>query len=832
MDVETTANTLASMGGQAGSAQRPINVDDDLEKALKASLENSGAGTGGVSNEDIEMNKILMASIQSANESGGSVGSVSNNPQWRKKETQLELTGLKNIGNTCYFNSMLQTYFMLPSVKKQVLSFPHSLEPPAAEDAGKAVPFMKQLQRLFVKLMLSNQKYVDPSELLKNLMGKDGQPISIGDQQDVADFSELILKTLEKGFELGSKANPEIQQDLVKKLFFGTGPEILMVDREDGTTVESSQDTEFSALILPIGTEDSNIYDRIEASVLQEVVGYVSESTSKPALARKCLWFQKVPSVLMLQQSRVQHDPERKTLVKRETPVTFDKEIFVDRFMIENKVETTRIRAQVAELKIQLEKLRAELREHTHYKGRNISLSDALKSVIDFCREKSEDAYLKNAELLSRDLESEDRIVEDLQDRIHALEIQIEGAYDHKKTRPYFLYAVWIHQGVAGSGHYWAYIRNPNTDQWTKFNDMRVSDADEETVMRESIGGYASSSAYFLIYLDSDLKSQFENEPKYSELVPPVLLKEAEDENIKFSKELEEFQEKHMDKFDLFCLKYNASLEEAKKAAEDSYYQNDPRTKSFAAFLESVGKPVEGMSVRVMDVFQTVFGRSFKDEVGSGMQQKLAENFLGPETMQATTSLAFDDTPIKPYKTVYEAFLRVSQFWEIGLAELAKGNLVSSLGATFVARELDKKLLEDKAKRSDQIDETIIIAELRLLEEALKKFRAGDSTGPNNVRSYVNSVNHFIYKNENIHQFLKKKYQEFVPVACEIEGMTGSAKETVNDLANVFNRANTPAVPFFGPTVVAVVPKEIPELDFKLNNSHRKFLEDFAEVET
>eukprot|EP01119_Soliformovum_irregulare_P016728 TRINITY_DN4887_c0_g1_i3.p1 TRINITY_DN4887_c0_g1~~TRINITY_DN4887_c0_g1_i3.p1 ORF type:complete len:586 (-),score=187.49 TRINITY_DN4887_c0_g1_i3:50-1573(-) len=480
MDVETTANTLASMGGQAGSAQRPINVDDDLEKALKASLENSGAGTGGVSNEDIEMNKILMASIQSANESGGSVGSVSNNPQWRKKETQLELTGLKNIGNTCYFNSMLQTYFMLPSVKKQVLSFPHSLEPPAAEDAGKAVPFMKQLQRLFVKLMLSNQKYVDPSELLKNLMGKDGQPISIGDQQDVADFSELILKTLEKGFELGSKANPEIQQDLVKKLFFGTGPEILMVDREDGTTVESSQDTEFSALILPIGTEDSNIYDRIEASVLQEVVGYVSESTSKPALARKCLWFQKVPSVLMLQQSRVQHDPERKTLVKRETPVTFDKEIFVDRFMIENKVETTRIRAQVAELKIQLEKLRAELREHTHYKGRNISLSDALKSVIDFCREKSEDAYLKNAELLSRDLESEDRIVEDLQDRIHALEIQIEGAYDHKKTRPYFLYAVWIHQGVAGSGHYWAYIRNPNTDQWTKFNDMRVSDADED----------------------------------------------------------------------------------------------------------------------------------------------------------------------------------------------------------------------------------------------------------------------------------------------------------------------------------------------------------------
>lgn len=43
------------------------------------------------------------------------------------------------------------------------------------------------------------------------------------------------------------------------------------------------------------------------------------------------------------------------------------------------------------------------------------------------------------------------------------------------KNCHYTLFAVWVHQGVAGSGHYWAHIRNPKTNQYIKFNDMRVN---------------------------------------------------------------------------------------------------------------------------------------------------------------------------------------------------------------------------------------------------------------------------------------------------------------------------------------------------------------------
>ena len=35
--------------------------------------------------------------------------------------------GLKNVGNTCYFNSLMQTYFMIPKLVEEIESFiPHA----------------------------------------------------------------------------------------------------------------------------------------------------------------------------------------------------------------------------------------------------------------------------------------------------------------------------------------------------------------------------------------------------------------------------------------------------------------------------------------------------------------------------------------------------------------------------------------------------------------------------------------------------------------------------------------------------------------------------------
>lgn len=82
------------------------------------------------------------------------------------------------------------------------------------------------------------------------------------------------------------------------------------------------------------------------------------------------------------------------------------------------------------------------------------------------------------------------------------------------KGRKFTLFGAWIHQGriwapkplitlgFAGGGHYWAYLKNYHTDKWIKFNDIRISQVEEELVLREAIGGSANTSGYFLIYVD------------------------------------------------------------------------------------------------------------------------------------------------------------------------------------------------------------------------------------------------------------------------------------------------------------------------------------------
>ena len=48
------------------------------------------------------------------------------------------------------------------------------------------------------------------------------------------------------------------------------------------------------------------------------------------------------------------------------------------------------------------------------------------------------------------------------------------------------LYATLVHDGVAGSGHYWAFLNLPRgrtENVWFKFNDTHVTPVDANTVI-------------------------------------------------------------------------------------------------------------------------------------------------------------------------------------------------------------------------------------------------------------------------------------------------------------------------------------------------------------
>lgn len=90
--------------------------------------------------------------------------------------THVRPVGLKNVGNTCYFNSMIQTYFNLPIVRDHVLSFspPAPEQTPSAEQAQPQPQTQEQSQA-----QEQGQASAQPQEQGEGGQGKPQPPATI-----------------------------------------------------------------------------------------------------------------------------------------------------------------------------------------------------------------------------------------------------------------------------------------------------------------------------------------------------------------------------------------------------------------------------------------------------------------------------------------------------------------------------------------------------------------------------------------------------------------------------------------------------------------------------
>jgi len=64
----------------------------------------------------------------------------------------------------------------------------------------------------------------------------------------------------------------------------------------------------------------------------------------------------------------------------------------------------------------------------------------------------------------------------------------------------YELYAVLVHSGTQGAGHYYAYIKSFEDNKWYQFNDRDVSLTTEDSIERAYGRKYGEATAYLLKY--------------------------------------------------------------------------------------------------------------------------------------------------------------------------------------------------------------------------------------------------------------------------------------------------------------------------------------------
>jgi hypothetical protein len=346
-----------------------------------------------------------------------------------------------------------------------------------------------------------------------------------------------------------TKPNPpkEEPQTAIDKLFTGTYLQTVTAKEADGSPVVLEQDIKFMQVILSLNNA-RNIYDSLDELTGNSEIEEFTTPKGFKSTANKLTTFKELPPVLTFQIQRVDYDPQKNALVKNHSRFEFPQILYMDRYLAQNLQDTLQRRKEVLELKQQKLNFEQDLFRYTNpCPAPVLSVSQLLDSSIRFLADyqfRTQKNYESLLDCLKECHDDADQFTADLHDSIQVVDQQIESVYSHLTQYPYRLHAVLVHDGQAGSGHYWAFLWNPQTKSWYKYNDINVIPIDSATVWKESLGGDMNESAYCLIYLNDSPDPQQKiasgsPSPETAYLIiPPDLQAQVAEDNHEFEQEL------------------------------------------------------------------------------------------------------------------------------------------------------------------------------------------------------------------------------------------------------------------------------------------------------
>jgi len=194
--------------------------------------------------------------------------------------------GLLNLGATCFLDSILQQFYMIPILRNRIISY-------SGDDE-----FMIELSRLFSKLSLSRRHAVTTEGLVKKWMGWDGEPMNPRVQQDACEFAQMLIDKLEKGLGV----------EFVSSLFKGKSTFII-----EGINESYQSESNEQWLTFNLSVKDTNsMSDSFSKFMLPDYFTganqYKAESLQKKIDAKKYGRISLLPKYLIIQLGRFEYD--------------------------------------------------------------------------------------------------------------------------------------------------------------------------------------------------------------------------------------------------------------------------------------------------------------------------------------------------------------------------------------------------------------------------------------------------------------------------------------------------------------------------------------------
>ncbi|XP_030320686.1 ubiquitin carboxyl-terminal hydrolase 28 isoform X5 [Calypte anna] len=289
--------------------------------------------------------------------------------------------GMKNIGNTCWFSSVIQSLFQLPEFRRLVLGYslpPNVLESCRSHTGKRNVAFMQELQCLFALMLGTRRKFVDPSAALELL--RDAFRSAEEQQQDVSEFTHKLLDWLEDAFQLAVniKSPGDKSENPMVQLFYGT---FLTEGVHEGNTFSKIE--AFGQYPLQVNGY-RNLNECLEGAMVE---GEMDEATASQSVKYgQERWFTKLPPVLTFELSRFEFNQSLGQPEKIHTKLEFPQTIYMDRYLYCSKELIQMKREEMKRLKEKMAILQQKLERYMKYGSgpARFPLPDMLQYVLEF----------------------------------------------------------------------------------------------------------------------------------------------------------------------------------------------------------------------------------------------------------------------------------------------------------------------------------------------------------------------------------------------------------------------------------------------------------------
>ena len=146
----------------------------------------------GNSYEDMMIDQAIRESIDGG-EKTGSYEPLSIEERIRRDG---EPVCLKNIGNTCYFNSLIQTLFRTNTFVRDMMAMTDIDGLKKYINDGdtdrtkkvRSIDMVHNIQKIFIGMITSSLKYLDPTQVISNCVTDRGEQFKIGEQLDIIEY--------------------------------------------------------------------------------------------------------------------------------------------------------------------------------------------------------------------------------------------------------------------------------------------------------------------------------------------------------------------------------------------------------------------------------------------------------------------------------------------------------------------------------------------------------------------------------------------------------------------------------------------------------------------